>query len=57
MEFRWVAVLALWTVLSGPLFVRPTAPAPSPRGASSSTLLPLSAYPPKPPAAKPDRRP
>jgi hypothetical protein len=23
MEFRWVAVLALWTLLSGPIFDRP----------------------------------
>lgn len=32
LEFRWVAALALWTIISGPIFVRLSAvtpPAPS----------------------------
>ncbi len=26
MEFRWVALLALWTILSGPIFGAPSGP-------------------------------
>jgi hypothetical protein len=54
MEFRWVAALTVWTVLSGPLFVRPTAPAPAPRG-SAAVLYPLN-QPPSPPKPPPARR-
>jgi hypothetical protein len=31
MEFRWVALIALWTLLSGPVFDTPSGPAPGPR--------------------------
>jgi hypothetical protein len=30
MRFRWIAAVALWTVLSGPIFA-PSTSAPSPR--------------------------
>lgn len=29
MEFRWVAVLALWTMLSGPILSQPSPPRPA----------------------------
>ncbi len=30
MEFRWVAALTLWTMLSGPILSQPAAPRPAP---------------------------
>jgi hypothetical protein len=38
MRFRWIAIVALWTILSGPIFAPsyPNAPA-RPRAASPST--------------------
>lgn len=30
MEFRWVSIIALWTLLSGPIFSTPSSP-PRPR--------------------------
>jgi hypothetical protein len=27
MEFRWVALISVWTILSGPVLTRPSAPA------------------------------
>jgi hypothetical protein len=29
MEFRWVAILALWTILSGPVFGPPSGGSPN----------------------------
>jgi hypothetical protein len=31
MEFRWVALLALWTILSGPIFGGPSGKASRPK--------------------------
>jgi hypothetical protein len=39
MEFRWVALIALWTFLSGPIFAGPwvkSTPAPQPAKAQVS---------------------
>jgi hypothetical protein len=35
MEFRWVAIIALWTMLSGPVFVRLAMP-PAPETSTAS---------------------
>jgi hypothetical protein len=46
MEFRWVAVLTLWTMLSGPILSQPAPPrppAPMPRfgtGGLSQPIIP-----------------
>ena len=45
MEFRWVALIALWTLLSGPIFSAPSGPS------SHSKEGSIAAAP-----AKPDRR-
>jgi hypothetical protein len=29
MQFRWVSLIALWTILSGPIFGPPTGSSPS----------------------------
>jgi hypothetical protein len=31
MEFRWVSIIALWTLLSGPIFSTPSPPRPRER--------------------------
>jgi hypothetical protein len=48
MRFRWVAAVALWTMLSGPIFA-PTYPAASirPRNASPTATGPLTKLPPR----------
>ena len=42
MEFRWVALIALWTLLSGPIFHTNIGP----RTPHSTTLVPLPSTPP-----------
>ena len=38
MEFRWVALIALWTLLSGPIFGAPDGPSSRTKaGASAAT--------------------
>lgn len=41
MEFRWVALIALWTVISGPVIGVPTGPASSRRTAETKAVKPL----------------
>jgi hypothetical protein len=41
MEFRWVIFLALWTMLSGPVFARLAVPADDP-GAAVAPQAPIS---------------
>jgi hypothetical protein len=41
MEFRWIALISLWTILSGPILARPSAPPrfqPRPEVATSSPV-------------------
>jgi hypothetical protein len=45
MEFRWVAIITLWTMLTGPIFVAPPA---SPRAARQQTAV-VAAPAPAPP--------
>ena len=48
MEFRWVAVLTLWTMLSGPILSQPAPPrppAPTPRFGAASPGKPVTATP------------
>jgi hypothetical protein len=50
MEFRWVAAIALWTMLSGPVFCRlaavtPQAPNPKAPGAAVSKTAPTPGTP------------
>jgi len=48
MEFRWVAVLTLWTMLSGPILSQPSPPkaAPAPaRAAGAKPAKPIKASP------------
>jgi hypothetical protein len=40
MEFRWVAGLTLWTMLSGPILSQPSPPRPTLAAASLSIALP-----------------
>ena len=45
MDFRWVAGIALWTMLSGPVFVRWQTAPPTPAGAVVSAparVVPVS---------------
>jgi len=53
MEFRWVAVLSLWTLLSGPVLTQPAhqppaagprldAQPPAPKGDSPRTVTPAT---------------
>ena len=37
MEFRWLAILALWTILSGPVFGPPSGGAARPKEHSVKT--------------------
>lgn len=37
MEFRWVAVIALWTLLSGPIFSPPSGGSSAPAGKASAS--------------------
>ena len=51
MEFRWVAAIALWTILSGPIFNgKGSLSAPSPDKALANVVKPTS--PTKTPGAK-----
>jgi hypothetical protein len=40
MEFRWVAGLTLWTMLSGPILSQPSNPRPAVSAARPSVLSP-----------------
>jgi len=45
MEFRWVAAIALWTILSGPIFNgKSSHSAPSPDRASASAAKPSAPH-------------
>ena len=45
MEFRWVAVIALWTLLSGPIFSPPSGGSETPpRKASASRTAKAPAH-------------
>jgi hypothetical protein len=51
MEFRWVAALALWTMLSGPILSQPTPPRaapPMPRLGAGSPVHPVPVVPTSP---------
>jgi hypothetical protein len=39
MDFRWLALIALWTMLSGPIFAGPGAGAKSPRAATAHATV------------------
>jgi len=57
MEFRWVAVIALWTILSGPVFA-PPAPSRA-RGVTAASVRKATAQKPASPErnlSRPDRR-
>lgn len=43
MEFRWVALIALWTMVSGPVIGVPTGPASSLRKAQKAPVKALAA--------------
>jgi len=43
MEFRWVALIALWTVVSGPIFTTPKGPAAGSRQAEKKVVKPAAA--------------
>lgn len=49
MDFRWVAGIALWTMLSGPVFVRlqtaPPMPARAVVSAPTTSVVPVSYTP------------
>lgn len=53
MEFRWIALLAVWTLLSGPMLVRPVAgpgrhdppPAPAPGSNARAVHNPIRSIP------------
>ncbi|MBI1915010.1 MAG: hypothetical protein HYS12_09785 [Planctomycetes bacterium] len=49
MEFRWVSLIALWTLLSGPIFSPPSGP---PRPRERSTAVAQQAKSHAPPAAR-----
>jgi hypothetical protein len=49
MEFRWVAALTLWTMLSGPILSQPAPPRPA--ALARPVLIPPSAKPAPPSAA------
>jgi hypothetical protein len=36
MEFRWVSLIALWTLLSGPIFSTPSPPQPRERSTATT---------------------
>ena len=50
MEFRWIAVLALWTLLSGPILTQP-GPQPATAGQYAGSLFTTPANAPIPAAA------
>ena len=41
MEFRWVVLIALWTVLSGPVIGVPTGPTSSGRNVAKKAIKPV----------------
>jgi hypothetical protein len=41
MEFRWVALVALWTLVCGPILGVPTGPASAGRQAQKKAVKPL----------------
>lgn len=40
MEFRWVAIIALWTILSGPIFAPSAASRQALRGPAVNASIP-----------------
>jgi len=50
MEFRWIAVLALWTLLSGPILSQPS-PQPLPVGPWTVGATSVRSEPPSHPPA------
>jgi hypothetical protein len=51
MEFRWTALMALWTMLAGPIFAGP--PRPSGNSGTYPTVVKTRTVPPAGPAVKP----
>lgn len=45
LEFRWIAGLALWTILSGPVFIDLAAVGPAKRPAPATIALPRPHHP------------
>jgi hypothetical protein len=37
MQFRWIVAIALWTILSGPVFTRPPKTVPPAQAAAASS--------------------
>jgi hypothetical protein len=48
MEFRWVAVLTLWTMLSGPILSQPSPPKAAPSSVRASHAKPAKPIKPSP---------
>jgi hypothetical protein len=42
MQFRWIIAIALWTILSGPVFTRPPKSTPPSQSASASSEVKVS---------------
>jgi len=56
MEFRWVAALTLWTMLSGPILSQPTPPKSAPPLPRLGASSPVKAVPTAPTPAAPVQR-
>jgi hypothetical protein len=52
MQFRWIALMALWTILSGPIFGGPSGAASRVKE-TPHTVSPAKPMPAKPTPAKP----
>jgi hypothetical protein len=42
MQFRWIIAIALWTILSGPVFTRPPKTTPPAQSAAASSEIKVS---------------
>jgi hypothetical protein len=42
MQFRWIIAIALWTILSGPVFTRPPKTVPPAQAAAAASDVKLS---------------
>jgi hypothetical protein len=47
-EFRWVALITLWTMLIGPVFDQPPRALPRPARTPVAAKMPAAAVPPAP---------
>jgi hypothetical protein len=43
MQFRWVALIAIWTLIAGPIFYMPRHPARRPDTQAASTAVKIAA--------------